>query len=622
MVLKKKGLTGVLTAIFVVFILFCMKSEVLAAEDTDVATDSDAYYETEEDALTDVTEAVIPADIEAYDDIQLDGVNKEDACEYPEIIPDEPEPMVLGVVSGPTTYQGVDYSAVYDYNYYISKYPDIKAAYGDDADAALKHFVNYGMNEGRQACESFNVYSYAYKYPDLRKVYRNNLKSYYTHYINYGKKEGRVAVGTSTLQNPITVYDGVDYSKVYDYNYYVNKYADIKKAYGLDDEGVLKHFINYGMNEGRQACENFNVTSYAYKYADLRRAFRNNKKSYYMHYIKYGYKEGRIAVGTNELQNPTTVYNGVDYSKVYDFYYYVNHNSDVKKNYSLDDVSALEHFVNTGMNKGLQAKEDFDVWSYGYSYADLRKTFGTQTKKYYMHYINYGSKEGRKLTHDVTSSNNELTVYGDYDFSKIYDIVYYTSHNVDVRNAFGFDEKAVLEHFAKNGLNEGRKALASYSTTDYNDAKTKMKEYFASTSKENKYPKAVNVLNSIGWDLNNAFNWAASLKYYSGVSKTPDPGINYFGNFGFDNKKGNCYVMAAVFYEMAYVMGYNVRQMAGQVPLRSGGDGPHSWVEIDMEGQTYVFDPDFTNYTNQNGFKFKYGQSGTWIYKNMSEMHE
>ncbi|MBQ9610923.1 MAG: transglutaminase domain-containing protein [Lachnospiraceae bacterium] len=582
----------IISFFFFLFFMSFYKLNVFAEENLETATDSDAYYDlTEEEKI--------------------------------EIIIEEQNSEIVSDTAGPVTvYDGIDYSAVYDYNYYISKYPDVKNAYGEDSYAALKHFVNNGMNEGRQAKESFNVYSYAYRYADIRRVCKNNLKSYYMHYITNGSRENRVAIGTGEIQNPATVYGGIDYSKVYDYKYYTDKYPDIKNTYGLDDEGALGHFVNNGMNEGRQANESFNVYSYAYRYADIRRACKNDLKSYYMHYITNGSKENRVAIGTNEIQNPATVYNGINYSKVYDYEYYTSRYPEIKSRYDLDDMGILENFVNEGMDKGLQAKADFDVWSYGYSYRDLRNVLGSKPKNYYMHYINNGSNENRTLTYGVTNSNNELTVYADYDFSGIYDIVYYTSHNPDVRSLYGFDEKAILEHFAKNGLRENRVAAESYSVEKYNEAKEKMNEYFKTTYKEEKYPKAVYVLNVIGWDLKSAFDWSSGLKYYSGVSKSPDPGINYFGDFGFDNGKGNCYVMAAVFYEMAYVMGYEVRQMAGEVPLRNGGSGPHSWVEIDMEGETYVFDPDFTNETKQDGFKLKYGQSGTWIYKNISVMHE
>ena len=48
--------------------------------------------------------------------------------------------------AGPTVFGGVDYAAVYDYDYYINQYADLRAAFGTDANAALQHFVTYGMN--------------------------------------------------------------------------------------------------------------------------------------------------------------------------------------------------------------------------------------------------------------------------------------------------------------------------------------------------------------------------------------------------------------------------------------------------------------------------------------------
>lgn len=188
------------------------------------------------------------------------------------------------------------YAPVFDAQYYLSKYSDLKKAYGSDTTAAISHFIRYGMREGRQAKSSFNVQSYRYKYQDLRLAFGTNLKSYYEHYVVYGRKEGRKATGVTSLQNPVTAMDGVNYSAVYDYSYYFSKYADLRKAYGDDDVALLKHFIRYGMREGRQAKSTFNVQTYRARYADLRKAFGSNLKSYYLHFIRYGKSEGRTAV--------------------------------------------------------------------------------------------------------------------------------------------------------------------------------------------------------------------------------------------------------------------------------------------------------------------------------------
>jgi hypothetical protein len=50
------------------------------------------------------------------------------------------------------------------------------------------------MSEGRQAKADFNVYSYMEKYEDLRNAFGDDLKAYYVHYINYGQAEGREGV--------------------------------------------------------------------------------------------------------------------------------------------------------------------------------------------------------------------------------------------------------------------------------------------------------------------------------------------------------------------------------------------------------------------------------------------
>ena len=190
---------------------------------------------------------------------------------------------------------GVDYTAVFDGSYYVNKYPDVKAAVGTDLWMAFHHFLNYGMAEGRQGKETFDVNSYRNQYADLRVAFGNDLKSYYMHYIANGKKEGRAGTGCKTLQGAVTVYNGVDYSAVFDYNYYISNNSDIKAAFGNDDVAVLAHFVNYGMSEGRRASEEFDVNVYKRNYSDLRSAFGNDLKSYYIHYMTNGKAEGRTA---------------------------------------------------------------------------------------------------------------------------------------------------------------------------------------------------------------------------------------------------------------------------------------------------------------------------------------
>ena len=333
-----------------------------------------------------------------------------------------------------------EYSAVFDAAYYADRYPDLKTAFGNDDSALLQHFIQYGMAEGRQGSSQFDVYSYKNLYPDLRAAFGNNLKSYYMHYISSGKSEGRKATGVNTLQKPITTYNGIDYSSVYDYNFYIKKYSDLARIYTNDEVGLLAHFVNCGMAEGRQAKADFDVFSYRNQYQDLRLAFGKDLKSYYFHYMNSGKKERRTAAGVKVLQNPVTIYNGTDYSAVYDYNYYNSKYSDLKSAFKGDDIDLLAHFVNNGMKEGRQASKKFNVQIYKNNYMDLQQAFGNDLKPYYMHYIQNGKAEGRnaesQIYHSViTKSTTTVNQMVNYYNAKASYPAYYGNANVpDIRS--------------------------------------------------------------------------------------------------------------------------------------------------------------------------------------------
>lgn len=420
-------------------------------------------------------------------------------------------PLAFAEEKKTSIHEGIDYSAVYNYDFYTRRYPDVYACFGEDGEATLAYFVEYGMDKGHMACSDFDVFSYKNRYQDLRLEYGDELRSYYMHYIYVGKAELRQAVGVSTLQNPITSLDGVDYSSVYNYSYYLSQNNSLAACFGDNDEAVLRHFIDYGMKAGLTASKDFDVYSYRNLYQDLRLKYGNDLKSYYMHYIYSGMDEGRSAEDTPNITDPVTIYGGVDLSPVYDFNYYISHNEEAAELYGNDDIGAIKHFVEKSMPLGLPGIADYD------------------------------SDEYEKLLSDINMG----------------------------------------------------------------------------------YEKARKQLNEIGWDLKAAYRWATDLEYYGhngNMPETPDMGMEWYADFGFDNAKGNCYVKAAVFCEMALLLGYEARLISGVVPLSNGEDGPHAWVEIDIEDSTYVVDPVFEGDTGKNGYLIAYGQSGTWRYKAVEVM--
>ena len=93
------------------------------------------------------------------------------------------------------------------------------------------------------------------------------------------------------------VINGVDYSVVFNPTYYKEHQPDVAASpYGISDDMLWRHFRDFGMNELRQASENFNPVVYKSSYVDLQNAFGDDNPMYYWHYITFGQSEGRTAV--------------------------------------------------------------------------------------------------------------------------------------------------------------------------------------------------------------------------------------------------------------------------------------------------------------------------------------
>lgn len=125
-----------------------------------------------------------------------------------------------------------------------------------------------------------------------------------------------------------------------------------------------------------------------------------------------------------------------------------------------------------------------------------------------------------------------------------------------------------------------------------------------------------NIYNQVGRDLYACFMWSANMDYYAQGDDVPGgyTPSQWFSIYGMENGRGDCQVMAATFYQLAKGLGYDAHYLQGYVPLMAGGMGDHGWVEINMNGTTYVFDPDFQHETGRNGYQITYGASGTWRY--------
>ncbi len=127
------------------------------------------------------------------------------------------------------------------------------------------------------------------------------------------------------------------------------------------------------------------------------------------------------------------------------------------------------------------------------------------------------------------------------------------------------------------------------------------------------YALGVKQLDKSGWSLKKAYKFSYKIRYQGRWYRAKNS--ETYAIKGFTKKKGNCYVMAATFYIMAKLLGYDVHQVAGKVDL------PHSWTVIKQNGREWVYDPNFRNETGRNGWKIYYGKKGTWKYNHYHKMN-
>ena len=97
---------------------------------------------------------------------------------------------------------------IFDAEYYAAANPDVVAALGNSKEMLYKHYVMAGKAEGRKPYAGsdteplrtvytlpdgsiFDPVFYASAYPDLKAAFGSNAQLLFQHYIQFGQKEGR-----------------------------------------------------------------------------------------------------------------------------------------------------------------------------------------------------------------------------------------------------------------------------------------------------------------------------------------------------------------------------------------------------------------------------------------------
>ena len=76
---------------------------------------------------------------------------------------------------------------------YKAAYSDLAAAFGDDTEAYIEHYLTIGVYEGRTKGVLFDPLAYAEAYGDVKSTYGNNIPAIIEHYLTFGIAENRTA---------------------------------------------------------------------------------------------------------------------------------------------------------------------------------------------------------------------------------------------------------------------------------------------------------------------------------------------------------------------------------------------------------------------------------------------
>ncbi len=172
-------------------------------------------------------------------------------------------------------------SSVFDWEYYVARYRDLREHGIDTPAEARNHWLRHGIHEQRQAHRTFSVSEYLAIHDDLAGRFHNDPRGATRHYVTHGVAGGRAGI---YLADP----------RVFDWQRYVGHYEDLRD-HGIDTRGeALNHWIRHGVREGRVASAGFNARWYLDNNPDVREHFgASNYEGAITHWLRHGIAENR-----------------------------------------------------------------------------------------------------------------------------------------------------------------------------------------------------------------------------------------------------------------------------------------------------------------------------------------
>jgi glycosyltransferase involved in cell wall biosynthesis len=223
-------------------------------------------------------------------------------------------------------------SSLFDADYYLSSYPDVRNAGMDPA----KHYCSFGWREHRNPSAAFSTSQYLLDNPDIAQAKINPL----LHYLRHGQREGRPisapassseAASATGVAQPDSVshwestgvtdspaaqghastsnsaidaeVEAIRNSGLFDESFYLSMYMDLH----IEPRDAIRHYCEVGWREGRNPSDDFETQFYLETYSDIRNAGMNP----FYHYVVAGASEHRQALPESATGYENDIWFGV-----------------------------------------------------------------------------------------------------------------------------------------------------------------------------------------------------------------------------------------------------------------------------------------------------------------------
>ena len=142
--------------------------------------------------------------------------------------------------------------------------------------------VNYGVTEGRTHSDSFFIDDYLFLNPDVAAAFSGDDQAALEHWFNYGIYEGRQTF--------------VSWPFGFLPETYLERYPDVVTVFGWDYNAAWEHYLYFGVIDGRTHSDSFSIDDYLFLNSDVDAAFSGDEQAALEHWFNYGIYEGRATM--------------------------------------------------------------------------------------------------------------------------------------------------------------------------------------------------------------------------------------------------------------------------------------------------------------------------------------